>query len=205
MDQPKKRGPALTPSPALDTAVVAAEHRKRHVHMAPKERRPHLSRAKLRQARSALAILSDVDRIDRRTAPARFLQATEAGYVDALGGLGSVSPQQSALCRVAARTQLLLEQVDAYLLRLGSPVNHGKRALFTVVRERAVLADSLLRQLQALGLQRVARPVTTLAELRRQIESEAAPAPPVPAKGTTIPSPRARAAGAAEDAEDAGT
>jgi hypothetical protein len=51
----------------------------------------------------------------------------------------------------------LLSTVDAYLMELSSTtgvVNRKHRAAFAIVEQRARLADSLVRQLQALGLEK---------------------------------------------------
>jgi len=67
------------------------------------------------------------------------------------------------------RTRLFLEHVDAYLLALPSLVNHRKRALLPIVRERIQLADALSRYLGQLGLERKTKDVTpSLAEIRQQ-------------------------------------
>ena len=73
---------------------------------------------------------------------------------------------------MAARTRLLLEKTDAFLTTLPSPVNRGKRALFPVVVQRNQLADALLKQLQAIGLERRAKPVQRLSTLIAQEQEQ---------------------------------
>jgi hypothetical protein len=98
----------------------------------------------------------------------------------ALGGPDEVSPQRAALLRVAAQTALLLEVVDAYIAApdgLGHPVNRGRRALHPVIVQRVSLADALSRQLQAIGLERRARRVPSLAEVLAQAKATPSPLP----------------------------
>jgi hypothetical protein len=66
-----------------------------------------------------------------------------------------LSTQREALVDLCVREKLLLDSIEAYLLELGGGIiNRRKRTLVPVVRERAQLADSLTRRLQALSLER---------------------------------------------------
>ena len=80
-----------------------------------------------------------------------------------LGGAAALSAAQLALIDQAARTKLLLDSVDAWLLQQPSIVNKRSKSVLPVVRERIALCDSLLRHLDKLGLHRVAADVPTLA------------------------------------------
>lgn len=60
------------------------------------------------------------------------------------------------------KTKLLLDSVDAWLLRQPSLVNARRRALLLVVLQRQQLADGLARYLSLLGLERRPRPVMDL-------------------------------------------
>jgi hypothetical protein len=62
-----------------------------------------------------------------------------------------VPARQRALLDLAARTKLLLDSVDAWLLEQPSSSTTRRRAPLPVVRERQQLADSLARYLHALG------------------------------------------------------
>jgi len=101
--------------------------------------------------------------IDRRTRVGKALAEWADALAIDLGGLDGLSTAQKALIEQAATTRLLLDSIDAWLVRQPSLVDRRKRALLPVVRERQALADALVRYLTALGLERKARDVTDLA------------------------------------------
>jgi len=113
--------------------------------------------------------------IDGRTSLAKALDETRRELVTSLGGIEALSKQQEIIVGIATRTYFLLESLDSYLLTMDSPVNRRKRCVYPVIRERAQLADSLLRHLTALGLERRARPVKSLSEYLAAKEAESAP------------------------------
>jgi hypothetical protein len=84
-----------------------------------------------------------------------------------LGGVDIISTQQQAVVDLAVKTKLILDSIDAWLLAQPTLINARKRSLLPAVRERGQLADSLLRLLLALGLERRARKVPDLAEYLR--------------------------------------
>lgn len=61
----------------------------------------------------------------------------------------------------------MLSSVDDWLARQPSLIDRRKRALLPVLRERQQLADSLLRHLQALGLERSAAAIDQVKDIRR--------------------------------------
>ncbi len=142
-----------------------------------------------RSARHGLSTLKRAVRqlggrtIDRRTGIGKALARWRADLIADLGGPDHISTQQLAIIELAARTKLLVESVDAWLLRQPSVVNSRKRALLPVVRERQQLVDSLARLLQALGLERRQRPPLDLTEylasraVRRSPEPRESPVP----------------------------
>jgi hypothetical protein len=161
------------PAPALD----AAERMEASLAGKVLRRRRRLSAHAVRTAKAALDALDGTRHIDRRRREFQFIARFEGELVTALGGADVVSPQQAAICRMAARTALLLEQVDTYIQDpegLGHPIHRGKRALFPLVVQRQSLAAALLSQLQAIGLERRAKP---LQDLRTYLASKVAPAP----------------------------
>jgi len=90
--------------------------------------------------------------LDPRYALGRALQAAQDELVSALGGPDHVSPQQRTLVALAARTELLIAHYDLWLVEqpdLTSP------HVLAVVQVRRALADSLVRYLTTLGLDRV--------------------------------------------------
>jgi hypothetical protein len=100
------------------------------------------------------------------------LRAWRHDLIEALGGDDVISPQRRALVELATRTHLMVESVDRYVLALPSLVNKSRRQLFAVVHQRQVLADSLMRQLVHLGLDRLVRDAPGIEELSRQLVAE---------------------------------
>src|SRR5690349_6222659 len=92
--------------------------------------------------------------IDRRTSLGKALDRWRDELVCDLGGNDQVSTQQLAVITLAVRTKLLLESVDAWLLRQPTLVNARKRALIPVVLQRQQLADALARYMTQLGLEK---------------------------------------------------
>ena len=102
--------------------------------------------------------------LDRRCSAVKALLAWKRGLIADLGGAENISASKMTLLDMAARTRLLLENIDAYILMLPSIVNKKKRCVIPVVQQREQLAASLASLLQRLGLERQARPVKSLAE-----------------------------------------
>ena len=124
--------------------------------------------------------------IDRRTLAARGLLRWRADLLADLGGEENLSAQQKALVDVVTRTRLYLEHVDSFLLALPSLVNHRRRCLLPILRERVQLSDALSRYLGQLGLERKAKAVPTLAEyLKSTTPDPTPPTEPAPVAGTT--------------------
>ncbi len=80
--------------------------------------------------------------------------AWKDALIEDLGGEEQVSAQQLTVLELAARTKVLLDGIDAWLFEQPSLVNKRDRKLFTVVKERQQLADSLARYMSMLGLER---------------------------------------------------
>jgi hypothetical protein len=116
----------------------------------------------LKVYRRALAKLGTA-KLDQRTTVAIGVKRFMADVVRDLGG--DPSAQQLAVLEVAARTKVMLDAVDDWLLRQPSLVVVKKRALIPALAQRQQLADSFTRHMQALGLERKAKPVE---DIRRQ-------------------------------------
>lgn len=129
--------------------------------------------------------------IDRRTSTGKALDAWRGELIADLGGKDAVSAQQVAVVDAAVRTKLLLDSVDAWLLKQkGALVNHRKRAVYPVVLQRQALSNDLVRYMQTLGLHRRAKPVQNLAALMAtttETATETAPAGPLNAELGAIP------------------
>jgi len=88
-----------------------------------------------------------------------------------LGGPEAVSATKQALLDAALGTWLVLSSLDAYLLRLAEQdglVNKRNRRAFSIVVDRQRVADSLTKQLAALGFERVPKPPKSIEDYIRE-------------------------------------
>jgi hypothetical protein len=113
----------------------------------------------MRRTLSALTI----SRLDGRSAVAIAVKRFREDLITDLGG--DPSRAQRTIIESTAKTWLLLSSIDDWLQRQPSIVNAKKRTLLPVVMQRQALADSLLRHLTALGLERRAKPVPDIRQL----------------------------------------
>lgn len=99
-----------------------------------------------------------------------------------LGGPDAVSTTKATLVDAALGSWLLLQHLDAELLALaeaGALVDPRDHRAVPLVADRTRVADGLLRQLQALGLERRARQPASLSQyLARRRPANGPPAPP---------------------------
>jgi hypothetical protein len=102
----------------------------------------------------AVRQIDDADWLDKLGPVGEALRAWRSEIISCLGGEEHISAQQRAVVEVATKTYLLLESVDRWLLQQPSLVNKTKHQLFAIVLQRQTLADSLIRSLSVLGLQR---------------------------------------------------
>jgi hypothetical protein len=113
--------------------------------------------------------------IDGRTTLGKALASWRSEILQDMGGESTVSAQEKAILDLAVKTKLMLDSVDAWILTQPSLINHRKRALLPVVRERQQLADSLARYMQALGLQRRVKPMVDLPGAMAALEASERP------------------------------
>ncbi|MCC6765252.1 MAG: hypothetical protein IT293_11380 [Deltaproteobacteria bacterium] len=109
-------------------------------------------------------------RLDGRSTVAVAARRFKADLTADLGG--DPSRAQRTLIELAARTWIIVEALDDWIMRQPSLVLHRKRAVVPVLLQRQQLADSLARTLERLGLDRKARNVPTLD---RYLATKAAP------------------------------
>lgn len=102
--------------------------------------------------------------LDRRTRVSKALDQWRDELISDLGGSEQISTQQRAIINVAIKTKLLLDSVDAWLLQQPSLINLRKRSVHPVVLQRQSLADSLIRAMVQLGLERKAKVLPSLTE-----------------------------------------
>ena len=102
--------------------------------------------------------------IDRRTSIGRALTGWRAELLRELGGHESVSTQELAIVDLAVKTKLMLDSIDAWLLKQPSLINARKRTLLPVVLQRQQLADALARYMAQLGFKRRPKPALTIQD-----------------------------------------
>ena len=110
--------------------------------------------------------------IDRRLSASRAVMAWRADLLNDLGGEDNCSTQQKTIVELASRSVLFLNHIDAFLLETPSLINRKAKKILPILLQRQTLCDSLLRQLTALGLQRQAKRLPTLAEYLEQTPDE---------------------------------
>jgi hypothetical protein len=93
-----------------------------------------------------------------RTTIGRINAQRRDEYVQYCGGEAQLSPTLRECIHGAVKARLLLDWVDAYLMRLGESMVHRRRkTLYPVVLQRQQLADSLLRYVQQMEASLAAR------------------------------------------------
>ncbi len=102
--------------------------------------------------------------IDKRSGAGRALAEWRRELLADLGGADALSAQQRAVVDVAAQKRLLVDSVGAWLLEHPKLVNGRRRALYPVVLQWAQLAESLVRDMSTLGLERRKAPGPTLEQ-----------------------------------------
>jgi hypothetical protein len=121
--------------------------------------------------------------LDRRTRLSKALDQWRDQPISDLGGVEQISTQQRAIINVAVKTELLLDSVDAWLLQQPL-INLRKRAVHPAILQRQQLADSLIRAMVQLGLERKAKVLPTLSEY---LNGNSKPKPSAPASPSAVP------------------
>lgn len=101
--------------------------------------------------------------LDGRSALSQSIAKYRAELLSSLGGSDSLSAQEHTLVEMCSRDWLMIQHIDAYLFQTGI-FNKKRRQAYALTVQRMQLADSLTRRLQALGLQRRAKPVLSLSD-----------------------------------------
>jgi hypothetical protein len=95
--------------------------------------------------------------IDGRSSVGVALRRWKADLIRDLGGQESISTQQETLIELGARSKIMLDSIDAWILGQSTLINARKKTVYAVVQQRQVIADGLTRIMAQLGLKRVAR------------------------------------------------
>ena len=108
----------------------------------------------------------------------RIVRGWRAEILDDLGG-DTVSAAKRATLDAAVGSKIILSSLDAFLFQLASSgqgmVNRRGRYAYRIVSDRQRVADSLVKQLSTLGLDRVERPPVALQEYLARRSSGSAP------------------------------
>ncbi len=115
--------------------------------------------------------------IDKRTVAARALLEWRDQLISDLGGAEYISAARMALIDTVARTKVLLDAIDFWLLGQPEIIRRKRKTLIPVVTQRLALADNLARTLNMLGLDRIEKQVTLEAYLAKNKEAEPEPVP----------------------------
>ena len=97
--------------------------------------------------------------IDGRSSVGVALRRWKADLIRDLGGKESISTQQETLIELAARSKIMLDSVDFWILAQPTLVNSRKKTILSVVQQRQSIADGLTRIMKDLGLERRAKEV----------------------------------------------
>jgi len=119
-------------------------------------------------------------------------QQWRENVISDLGGRDAITTTKLALLHACVGSWIVLSSVDAYLFEMAAAdglVSRKYRKLHAVVEQRARLADSLMKQLLALGLERAAPKTVSLDEYVRErysggLDAARAADDPLPAKET---------------------
>lgn len=117
--------------------------------MAARDSREHAT-----DAVKSKILLKGMAVIDRRSSAAKAIVRWRKAVIDDLGGPASLSAQQLTLVELAARTKLVLDHLDAALFARTSLVKGKQAKAVGLVADRMKVADSLVRSLLSLGLER---------------------------------------------------
>jgi hypothetical protein len=113
--------------------------------------------------------------IDKRTQAGRSIQEWKAAIISDLGGEEELTTAKQAIVDLAVKNMLLIGIIDKFVFQEQAVVNKRSRSLFPIINQRQALADSLIRYLTTLGLERVAKRVPALSEYLAEKASEETP------------------------------
>ena len=135
------------------TEPAPGTFRSRAGHLRDRRRSRHYAEHGLTTLQKAVKTLG-ARAIDPESPVGQALTAWRSDLITDLGGAELVSTQQRAVIDVAVRTKLLLDSIDAWLLRQPALVNRRRKAVLPAVVQRQRLADSLAHYMNLLGLER---------------------------------------------------
>jgi hypothetical protein len=113
-----------------------------------------------------------MEAVDRRSAGYRAAQEWRRSLANDLGGEENLSAQKRTVLELALRSKLMIDSIDVFLLSQESLVNKRRKVLYSVVRERQSLVNSLVNMLATLGLERQEKRVESLPEFLAKYDAE---------------------------------
>jgi len=93
--------------------------------------------------------------IDGRSSVGVALRTSREDLVNDLGGKDAISIQQETLIELAARSKIMLDSIDNWILGQPSLINARKKTVLSVVQQRQTISDGLLRLMKELGVRRI--------------------------------------------------
>jgi hypothetical protein len=106
--------------------------------------------------------------IDGRSSVGVALRKWKADLIRDLGGEDLISTQEETLVELAARSKIMLDSIDNWILGQPTLINSRKKTMLAVVQQRQTIADGLTRVLKELGLKRVAKDANNLEAYVRE-------------------------------------
>jgi hypothetical protein len=147
--------------------MTESTHRARGAQLGNKNSRKH----GLYTLRRALIDLGS-RAIDGRSTVGVAMRRWKAELIQDLGGEDSISTQQEALIDIAARSKIMLDSIDNWILSQPTLINSRKKSMLAVVQQRQTIADGLTRILKDLGLARVTKEVGDLATRLKELAAK---------------------------------
>jgi len=105
-----------------------------------------------------------LESIDKRTAAAKALLRWRKELIHDLGGAEAISAQKMMVIDDVIRLKLYVDHLDNFLLAQKSLIDRRRKTVLPLLRDRIHAAESLVRKLQTLGLDRVEIDGGTLPE-----------------------------------------
>jgi hypothetical protein len=95
--------------------------------------------------------------IDEATETGQALAQWRSELVHDLGGEECLSTQERYIVELVTRLRLMLDSIDRWLLEQPAFINKQRKQVYAAVRERTHMADSVVKNLEMLGLKRRAK------------------------------------------------
>ena len=105
--------------------------------------------------------------IDETTEVGQSLMVWRGELLQDLGGQDVLSTQELYVVDLICRLRLMVDSIDRWLLEQPTLINKQRKQVYAAVRERTHMADSVVKNLETLGLKRRAKEVRLADYLRK--------------------------------------